>query len=307
MSRKLAFDIKTPRTQECLLGNYPISVRRLDELDEGYGGNKWYKLRYNIERAIREGYDSLLSFGGDWSNHLHALAHSGKELGVQTIGIVRGEPERPLSATLRDAQLLGMRLHFVTRSAYREKDSPEFLTLLREQFGRTYIIPEGGANYLGVNGCMEICTPEDSKSYDLICIACGTGTTMAGILLGTKGEISVRGFSVLRASGMMEQLVKKRLHEFLGNEDALLELMRHAQFDERWHFGGYARWNEELLSFMSDVEPGLGFALDQVYMGKLLFGVWKSFESGEIAPSSRVLVIHSGGIQGRRSLDPIGV
>ncbi|MFN0032686.1 MAG: 1-aminocyclopropane-1-carboxylate deaminase/D-cysteine desulfhydrase, partial [Flavobacteriales bacterium] len=172
-------------TQRLRLHERTISIRRLDLLHQLIGGNKYYKLKYNIEAVMRNDHKTLLTFGGAYSNHLHATAAAGKLYGFKTIGIVRGEElgDSVLSPTLQFARECGMRLEFVLRSAYAEKETEEFKGWLHEEFGAFHLVPEGGSNFLGINGCMEILSEEDKTDYDVVCCACGTGATLAGIVL----------------------------------------------------------------------------------------------------------------------------
>lgn len=294
--------IPPARTDEVRLGGFAVHIKRLDEQHSGFGGNKWYKLKYNIELARARGHDTILSFGGAWSNHIHALAHAGKEFGFKTIGVIRGEQGEKLTLTLEEAQHLGMTLDFVTREAYKMKDSEDFRMWLYERWGRVYIVPEGGANFNGINGAMEILSSADCANYDLVCVACGTGSTMAGLLLSSSGRTIIRGYSALKAPGLAEDQVRSHLTGFLGDREAADELMKSSQFDDRWHFGGFAKTTPALLDAMRQMEMELGFMLDPVYTAKMCFGLQRALEEGEVDRVCRILVIHSGGLQGRRSL-----
>jgi 1-aminocyclopropane-1-carboxylate deaminase len=280
-----------------------LHVKRLDLLHPQVHGNKWYKLKYNIERALASEHKTLLTFGGAWSNHIHATAAAGALSGVRTIGIIRGEEPKQLSTTLQFAKEQGMQLHFVSRLDYEERNTEEFKAWLHDQYGSFHLVPEGGSNYYGVNGCMEILSESDMQNYTHIACACGTGATLAGMLISAKSNLSFIGFSSLKGGDFLHDEVVKHIEYFLMDR-ALAEEYR-AQFtiETEYHFGGYGKWNDELVSFIQHIEREHQLPLDQVYTGKALYGLLKKMEKREIEQGSKVLFIHTGGLQGRLGCD----
>ncbi|MES3008154.1 MAG: pyridoxal-phosphate dependent enzyme [Pseudomonadota bacterium] len=266
---------------------------RLDLLHPLIGGNKWYKLRLNLQAAKDQGYTKVLSFGGAYSNHLHALSAAGKLMGLDTIGVVRGESAQPLNATLTFARQQGMALHHVTRTDYRDKNSPVFIARLHEQFGDFYLIPEGGANVAGTQGCAEIARLlhwSASSTERIVALACGTGTTLAGLLLGRTEDYRVLGMAVLKGD-FLEHDVREMLQQ-CGSEDP-----GNWQISLEWHCGGYARVTPELLEFIHGFYQRTGIPLEPVYTGKLMMGLYHLLARGEFAPGSELIAVHTGGLQ----------
>jgi 1-aminocyclopropane-1-carboxylate deaminase len=269
-----------------------LSILRLDMIHPEISGNKWFKLKYNLERARVEGRDTLLSFGGPWSNHLHALACAGSEFSFSTIGLVRGELPSPLNACLEDAKNAGMELHSLSRIDYKEKDKPEFIKQLKKQFGNAFLIPEGGANKTGALGCAEI-NNLYPQSFDLVCIACGTGTTLAG--MASSSQTPLLGFQVLKGKGYLRNQVNSLLQQY--------QLSASCKWDicDEYHFGGYAKVSDELLQFCTEFEALHDIPLEPVYSGKMLFGLYQLIKKRDFFPQNcSILAVHGGGLQGRR-------
>ncbi len=272
---------------------------RLDLLHPQISGNKWFKLRLNLQAARERGYDTVLSFGGAYSNHLHALAAAGKMQGFKTIGVVRGEPVVPINATLAFAREHGMELYHVTRADYRNKSDPAFLASLQKRFGEFFLIPEGGANIAGVQGCADIAgllhwsapaAATSSRSERVVALACGTGTTLAGLLLGRKEDYRILGVSALKGD-LLENDVRKALQN-CGVADP-----GNWRITEEWHGGGFARFSPELLDFIQDFRRRTGIPLEPVYTGKLLLGLYRMMERGEFPRGTEIIAIHTGGLQ----------
>jgi 1-aminocyclopropane-1-carboxylate deaminase len=281
--------------------NIIIDVKRCDLIHPDVNGNKWYKLKYNIEHAIAKGFDTLLTFGGAYSNHIHATAAAGKLAGLKTIGIIRGEAPAELNPTLNFAQTCGMRLEYITRLAYAEKETEDFKAWLHDEYGAFHLVPEGGSNFLGINGCMELLSDFDRENYDVICCACGTGATMSGVALSLGKNQRLLGFPVFKSGEFMRDEVLKHLRYFLMDESAAQDVFASCDLMTSYHFGGYAKWNEELISFIQEIKQKHSLPLDQVYTGKLLYGVMDLVQQNYWTPGTNILVIHSGGLQGRIS------
>lgn len=264
-----------------------IDIRREDLIHPFVSGNKFRKLKYNLIQAKAEKQHTLLTFGGAFSNHIAAVAFAGKENNLKTIGIIRGEElqdkihENP---TLTFAQENGMRLEFIARSTYSEKESKDFLSQLEQKFGQFYLIPEGGTNELAIKGCQEILTEADRK-YDYICCAVGTGGTISGIINSAFPQQKVLGFPALKGAFLQKEITK-----FVDSNN--WELI------EDYHFGGYAKVNAELISFINQFSKNNKVPLDPVYTGKMAFGVFDLVKKGYFAKGSKILLIHTGGLQG---------
>lgn len=278
-----------------------MTVKRLDLLHPEISGNKWFKLKYNIEKTLQSEHKTLLTFGGAWSNHIHATAQAGKLFGIKTIGVIRGEESPILSQTLRDAKECGMELQFVSRLDYAEKNTDDFKEWLHSKHGNFHLVPEGGSNFLGVNGCLEILTEGDNE-YDYVCCDCGTGATLAGIILSAMPHQKILGFSVLKNGDFLKDDILGHIRNFLMNDEAAEEYENRFEILTEYDFGGFAKWNEVLLSFISDFEEKYQIPTDQVYTGKLFYGVMDLFKKNFFSKNDRVLVIHTGGLQGRNSL-----
>ena len=275
------------------LGKVALHMKREDVIHPYISGNKWHKLKYNLLEAKRLGYDTLLTFGGAYSNHIYATAAAAKEAGFKSIGIIRGEElaGKPLNKTLTFARQHDMQLEFVERSAYRKKNSEEFIQTLKQQFGSFYLVPEGGTNNLAITGCMEMVN-EEVRAYDFVCCSVGTGGTLAGLIKGMQGKGRVLGFAALKGDFLTEE-VKDLLQQHGASQPANWEII------PGYHFGGYAKKNPELLYFMETFEREHAIPLDPIYTGKLLYGVFQLVKKQYFSPYSRVLVVHSGGLQGK--------
>jgi len=268
-----------------------LFIKREDLTDPIISGNKYRKLKYNLIYAKDHGFDTLLTFGGAYSNHIHAVAYTGKKFGFNTIGVIRGEKTEPLNSTLRDASSYGMNFHFVSRSTYRNKNELSFIKELREQYGNFYLVPEGGSNPLAVKGCTEILN-EQVKSFDHICCACGTGGTIAGIVAGLNGSKKIWGYPALKNGGFLKDDITKLINGFNSstyeNWDLILE----------YHFGGYAKFTIELIDFINEFKKRHNVQLDPIYTGKLMYGIFDRIRLGFYSTNEKILAIHTGGIQG---------
>ncbi|MCH2195144.1 pyridoxal-phosphate dependent enzyme [Kordia sp.] len=264
-----------------------LFIKREDLIHPFVSGNKFRKLKYNLSEAKSQEQETLLTFGGAFSNHIAAVAAAGKLHGFHTIGIIRGEElESKIDSnpTLRFAVENGMQLVFITRTTYREKTSETVITQLKEKFGDFYTIPEGGTNDLAVKGCAEIIT-ETETDFDIVCCAVGTGGTIAGLSHGVHSHQQVLGFPALKG-------------DFLQKEIAKYTHKNNWQLITEYHFGGYGKVSDELIAFINYFKQQTNIPLDPIYTGKMLFGIIDLIKNGHFAKQKRILAIHTGGLQG---------
>lgn len=273
-----------------------LYMKRLDLIHEEISGNKWYKLKYNLIAARKLGYDTLLTFGGAYSNHIHATASAGLNFNFKTIGIIRGEEHLPLNPTLKFAADCGMRIEYLDRTIYREKTSDRVINNLRDKFGKFYLIPEGGSNALAVKGCTEI-IDDIGGDFDVICTASGTGGTLAGIIAGKSLNQKAIGFSALKGGTFLRDNVKHLLENSGTTDTGKWEIMT------EFHFGGYARIKPELLNFIEYFREQTGIALEPIYSGKMMFGIYELLKRDYFVKNSRIIALHNGGMQGLKGLE----
>ncbi len=266
---------------------YELFLKREDLIHPFVSGNKFRKLKYNLQAAKVEGKTTLLTFGGAFSNHIAAVAAAGKEFGFTTIGVVRGEELESKIAenpTLTFAQNCGMQLHFVSREAYRRKDEAQFIGNLRDKFGDFYLLPEGGTNGLAVKGCEEI-LGEEGLLADYICVPVGTGGTMAGLVKASKDDQKILGFSALKGS-------------FQASEIRNYTSKTNFEITDSYCFGGYGKIDVELVRFINEFNKKTGIPLDPVYTGKMMYGIMDLLKKGYFKENSRIFAVHTGGLQG---------
>lgn len=272
--------------------NISLYLKREDLLHPIISGNKWRKLKYNLEEAKNQNQLKLITFGGAFSNHIVAVAGAGKEFGFETIGVIRGEElqdkisENP---SLLQAQELGMKFVFVTREQYRNKESVEFIDELRKVHDDFYLIPEGGTNDLAVKGCEEILTDTDEE-FDYICCAVGTGGTISGIINRSDCKQKIIGFSSLKG-------------EFLQKDIAKFATKENWSINCEYHFGGYGKTTDELINFINSFYLEHNINLDPIYTGKMMFGIYNLIEKGFFPENSKILAIHTGGLQGIKGMN----
>jgi 1-aminocyclopropane-1-carboxylate deaminase/D-cysteine desulfhydrase-like pyridoxal-dependent ACC family enzyme len=277
--------------------NIELFVKREDLVHSIISGNKWHKLRYNIQNAKKRGNTTLLTFGGAYSNHIEATAIAGKEFGFKTIGIIRGEETLPLNSTIKKAKECGMQLVYVSRAEYKNKHTQDYIESLREVFGSFYLIPEGGSNFYAINGCMEILNETDTI-YDYICCPLGTGGTASGIALSLKGNQKLLGFPALKGGEFLLDEMKTFINMVVNDTETTQDVLNKVQLITDYHFGGYAKINEELISFLQDFNVKHNIKWDLIYNGKMVFGVYDLIKKGFFPKGSKILLIHTGGLQG---------
>ncbi|MEX0882489.1 MAG: pyridoxal-phosphate dependent enzyme, partial [Cyclobacteriaceae bacterium] len=253
-------------------------------------GNKFYKLKYNLLEAKKNGHHTLLTFGGAYSNHILATAHAAKQEGFKAIGMIRGEINYPLNPTLFRAVAMGMQLEALSRKDYREKNTEKYIFRLREKFGRFYLLPEGGTNHLAIKGCVEILSQDDLQ-YDLITVPIGTGGTFCGLLANEDYKRKVLGFSVLKGD-----FIYREIEQLLSAHQ--IRPQCNWEIINRYHFGGYAKYKPELIRFMSEFYHQTKIPLDPIYTSKMMFGLMDMIKSNHFPPEMKILVLHTGGLQG---------
>ncbi|MEM6524093.1 MAG: pyridoxal-phosphate dependent enzyme [Bacteroidota bacterium] len=283
---------KQPFIQEVFdkrLNNVKLFIKREDVIHPLVSGNKWRKLKYNLLAAKEQGHHTLLTFGGGHSNHIYATAAAAKETGFNSIGVIRGEElkYKPLNPTLDFASVQGMKLHFVSRSAYRDKMAVNFVDQLKDQFGHFFLIPEGGTNILALKGAAEM-VDEEIKKFDYVCCSVGTGGPVAGLIQGMQGHGEVFGFSALKGG-----FLKDEVQRLIGKKSALTNW----QIIDDYHFGGYAKTTSELRDFTDDFYERHNILIEPIYTGKTLFGVFDLIQKGIFKIGSRILVVHTGGLR----------
>lgn len=268
-----------------------LFIKREDLIHPFVSGNKFRKLKYNLHAAKAQQKETLLTFGGAFSNHIVATAVVAHLNGLKSIGIIRGDElgkdlvkTLASNSTLREAHRNGMVFQFVSRAAYREKSNLAFYNQLKETFGDFYLIPEGGTNLLAIKGCEEILTKEDLK-FDYICCAIGTGGTISGLINAAKKHQKVIGFPALKGD-----FLKSEIQKFTTKENWQLETA--------YHFGGYAKYNECLIHFINRFSKENKILLDPIYTSKMLFGILDLVAKDHFPENSKIIAIHTGGLQG---------
>lgn len=277
-----------------------LCIKREDLSHALYGGNKLRKLQFNLLKAQQMGQDTVLTFGGPWSNHIYSTAAACKDCGLRSIGVIRGERPARLSTTLAFAETAGMKLVFVSRAEYREKDEAFFKAWLRDQFGSCYLIPEGGSNFLGMQGCAEMLDKE-TAGYKHIIVAMGTGATAAGLTLASKTGQQVHGVPVLNQGAGLADAVEHHLYNALMDREAVADTLRRFTIHPNFQQGGFARWNPALVAFMRSFHEHTGIKLDHVYTAKAMMAAISLIREEKIP--SPVLFIHTGGLQGLAGLE----
>ena len=272
------------------------SMLRLDKLHPIVSGNKWFKLRYYIEEAISQSCSTIASFGGPYSNHLVALAYVAKENNVKSIGYVRASKEDTVTPSLQEAQAYGMQLEFIGRTNFQEIKNDLLKTNQHGSIDNnsTYFIDEGGYGSIGAKGAATILN-EHCKDYTTIIAAVGTGTMLAGLINAAEAHQEITGIPVLKNENTIEGEIKA----LLINKAASFSLLHN------FHQGGYAKTNPALFDFMNQLWTLEKIPTDIVYTGKLLMAVDSLLKENYFKAGSKILVIHSGGLQGNRSL-PLG-
>ncbi|NHB57589.1 1-aminocyclopropane-1-carboxylate deaminase/D-cysteine desulfhydrase [Acinetobacter sp. 194] len=278
--------------QQIQYKNIHITIKRLDQIHPQISGNKFFKLKYNFLAAKASSFDTVLTFGGAYSNHIAATAYAAHLFNFKSIGIIRGEElvNKALNPTLATAQQLGMQLIYVSREKYRLKNQPNTHDKLLTEFPTAYVIPEGGTNHLAIKGCKEILSDHDQHHYDVICCPVGTGGTIAGLIESSSTQQKVIGFSALKG-------------DFLTHDVANWTAKSNWEILDTYCCGGYAKTSAELIAFIKLFEDQYHIPLEQVYTAKMMMGIFDLIDQNYFAVDSKILVIHTGGLQGKLPLN----
>ncbi|MFZ1529007.1 MAG: pyridoxal-phosphate dependent enzyme [Ferruginibacter sp.] len=268
-------------------------MARLDKIHPVISGNKLYKLHYFLKEAMALEHKTLLSFGGAYSNHLVATAFACSQYGLKSIGMVRGERPAVLSPSLQDCEGYGMQLHFMSRQDYRNTLNENFISALHNTYGEFVLVPEGGYSPIGAKGASLIMDAIEKMDASHICVDVGTATTLAGLLLRAKPEQKIIAVTVLK--NMND--IAERLYQLTGKKD-----FPNLQLLDQYHFGGYAKKTAGLLRFMNGFYEQTGIPTDFVYTGKLMYAITDRLKNGFFEEDSRIVCLHTGGLQGNRSL-----
>ncbi|MFK8038738.1 MAG: 1-aminocyclopropane-1-carboxylate deaminase/D-cysteine desulfhydrase [Crocinitomicaceae bacterium] len=301
----MLFNIPSPLLQIHLpisqASNIEVWMKRDDLIHSEISGNKWRKLKFNIEKFKQGQYDAILTFGGAFSNHIAATAFAGKELNIPTIGIIRGEElNQNSNSTIQAAHQNGMDLHFVSRTKYKERYEKIYWTELRNRFGNILIIEEGGANFHGLLGCSEVVS-ELPFEPDYILTAAGTGTTSAGLLF-TCDKSEIISVPVLKKGTFIKDEIKELLYySGLSGGDINLKLNQ-LKLETRFHFGGYGKSNHVLIDFMNAFYEQTKIPLDHIYTAKMVYAFTELVKESYFKKGSKVVLLHTGGLQGNVSI-----
>ncbi|MEM9888124.1 MAG: pyridoxal-phosphate dependent enzyme [Bacteroidota bacterium] len=285
-----------------------VFIKRDDQIHPFVSGNKWRKLKYNLQAAQDQQASTLLTLGGAFSNHIAATAVAGSLFDFQTVGIIRGEILLPLNPTLQLAVDHGMKLYRVSRKDFRERDRLSLAKeLVQEDF---YFLPEGGTNELAVKGCAELVAETQQQLAgtlpDYFCTCCGTGGTLAGIVQGLGGRSQAIGVAALKGN-FLGQEVQRLLHQKANQSNSQKQKSpasgdepsyKNWQIFNDYHFGGYAKFQPALIRFINQFKSAQQIPLDPIYTGKLFYAIFDLIEQAFFPPKSRILIVHTGGLQG---------
>lgn len=274
-----------------------LFIKREDELHPFISGNKYRKLKYNLVEAANQNKNILLTFGGAFSNHIAATAFAGDAFGFKVIGVIRGDELATnlkeilaVNPTLKFSSEHKMEFYFVSRSQYRDKNKEQFISQLKTKFGDFYLVPEGGTNKFAIKGCEEIIN-ENDKYFDIICVAVGTGGTISGIINAAYEHQKIIGFPALKGDFLTAEIKKYTIKS------------DNWHLNTDYHFGGYSKVSKELINFINNFKMQTGIPLDPVYTGKMMFGVVDLIKKGHFKKGTKIMAIHTGGLQGIRGMN----
>ena len=268
-----------------------VFIKRLDLIKSDISGNKYFKLKYNILEAISKGYKKVLTFGGAFSNHILATAVISNKYKLSSIGIIRGDEHSILNTTLQIASDNGMKFKYISREEYKSKDSQDFIDNINIKYQDYYIIPEGGTNDLAIKGTEEIIDVNDTHDY--VCCAVGTGGTISGIINSSQNHQMILGFPAIKGNNSLKEKI------------TLMTNKNNWKLIDKYHFGGYARFNNELIDFINSFYINHNIPLDLIYTSKMIFGLHDLINLRKIPKGSNILLIHTGGLQGNIGMNSI--
>ena len=272
--------------------NVSLSILRLDKIHPEISGNKFFKLYYFLKKAIDQ-QKKIITFGGSYSNHLAATASACKIFGINCIGIVRGEQPKNISHTLLFCQEQGMQLEFISREKYKTKDEIDLKTRLTNKFGEHILIPEGGFSEEGAKGAEIISSFYNAENFTHVCCAVGTTTTLGGLIRTSRPSQTILGFSAIKDLNDFEKRIQFLLENSIKKNYFLIN---------NYHFGGYAKKPDELILFMNNFYNEFKIPTDFVYTAKMMFGIIDLIKRNYFSPGSKIICIHTGGLQGNFSL-----
>ena len=291
------------RINDSLLDQHQVQlwVKRDDKIDRDVSGNKWRKLKYNMLQCQHNRNEGVLTFGGAFSNHLVATAAACRRLDMQSVGVVRGHELHPQSnESLQRCHDLGMHLHFVSREEYYLRGERFYHEELLNEFPNLWIVPEGGANYMGMIGCQEL-LGEITVPFDRIVVAQGTTTTSCGILLGLTSSQRITVIPVLKGFDSGKEM-SHLLSKSGVDSETVSAMLKGLDVLDAYHFGGYAKVNNELVEFISQFYQKHQLKLDPVYTGKAMFGLWEEIKAGKY-DGETIVFLHTGGLQGVKGVE----
>ncbi|MGZ5246401.1 MAG: 1-aminocyclopropane-1-carboxylate deaminase/D-cysteine desulfhydrase [Flavitalea sp.] len=265
-----------------------MDIIRFDRIHPVISGNKYFKLKVSLDKALQHKKKGILTFGGAWSNHLLATAAACRELGLRSIGIIRGERPANPSESLLDLESMGMKLIFISREEFKRRQ----FEVIQSYFPEYIVVPEGGAHEEGVIGAAEMVKYIPQQDYDLICCAIGTATMMSGIV--QQAKIPVLGFSSLKLPDTETNTITQTIESYAPGADYSI------CYD--YHFGGFGKTTPSLFSFMNELYHHTKIPTDIVYTGKMIYGLFDMARNKKIQEGSRIIILHSGGLQGNRSV-----
>jgi 1-aminocyclopropane-1-carboxylate deaminase len=268
-----------------------VFIKRLDLIKSDISGNKYFKLKYNILEAISKGYKKVLTFGGAFSNHILATAVISNKYKLLSTGIIRGDEHSILNTTLQIASDNGMKFKYISREEYKSKDSQDFIDNINIKYQDYYIIPEGGTNDLAIKGTEEIIDVNDTHDY--VCCAVGTGGTISGIINSSQNHQMILGFPAIKGNNSLKEKI------------TLMTNKNNWKLIDKYHFGGYARFNNELIDFINSFYINHNIPLDLIYTSKMIFGLHDLINLRKIPKGSNILLIHTGGLQGNIGMNSI--
>lgn len=280
-----------------------LYVLREDLIHPEISGNKWRKLKYNLKEAREKGYTQILTYGGCYSNHIAATAAAGRDFGLKTIGIIRGDEILPYNPTLEHAHKNGMEFKFISREQYRgnNKYEKQFLDELNVEFSKFYLLPEGGSNVLAVKGCVEIIKNINTE-FDAICCACGTGGTISGIIASVDETKKVMGFPALKGGEFLKKDILRLLVDYSNSLTVIIK-NNNWELNTNYHFGGFAKISTELVNFITEFKEKHNILLDLIYTRKMMYGLYDLIKNTEQLNNKKIIAVHTGGIQGNKGFE----